>query len=203
MRTKPGLAAVVADPRALVAPEWRGQRPLDLPARCGGRAGSRVLVGGHARPRTGTTQRSPSGPCPRDTAPAPLPRAASDRRSPQPIAPTGQTDAGHDESTRHRRRPSRRPCRCQETPGYSSSAISRATRRYSPRARTSTGLSSSKASIGRVSQIGMKSRCITRARRSVIAPSSTRRSARVPDGALRPVNQSRTVLGRAPVAAAI
>lgn len=43
----------------------------------------------------------------------------------------------------------------QLTPGYSSWAISSATRRYSPRAKTSTGFSSFSASIGRLSQTGM------------------------------------------------
>jgi hypothetical protein len=44
---------------------------------------------------------------------------------------------------------------------------------------------------------------MTRASRSVISPSSISRVAREPVGELRPRNQSRTVLGLAPVAAAI
>jgi hypothetical protein len=64
------------------------------------------------------------------------------RRVPDPLA----ADLDSIDIERHR---------LQLTPGYSSWAISSATRRYSPRARTSTGLSSSSASIGRLSQTGM------------------------------------------------
>src|ERR1035441_2667297 len=91
----------------------------------------------------------------------------------------------------------------QETPGYSISAISLATLRYSPRAMSSIGFSSSNARIGRCSQTGIASGRRTRPSRLIISASSISRSARVPVGSLRPESQPRTVLGFAPVAAAI
>jgi hypothetical protein len=57
--------------------------------------------------------------------------------------------------------------------------------------------------MGRLSQIEMYSRFMTRVRRSVISASSMGRAAHWPVGELRPLSQSRTVLGLAPVAAAI
>jgi hypothetical protein len=68
----------------------------------------------------------------------------------------------------------------QETPGYSISAISLATLRYSPRAISSIGFSSSNARIGRCSQTGIDSGRRTRASRLIISASSISRSARAP-----------------------
>jgi hypothetical protein len=102
-------------------------------------------------------------------------------------------DARTDRETAHR----------QETPGYSISAISLATLRYSPRAINSIGFSSSNARIGRFSQTAIDSGRTTRASRRIISPSSISRSARAPVGSLRPASHPRTVLGFAPVAAAI
>lgn len=61
----------------------------------------------------------------------------------------------------------------QEMPGYSISAISLATLRYSPRAISSIGFSSSNARIGRCSQTGIDSGRTTRASRLVISASSS------------------------------
>jgi hypothetical protein len=95
------------------------------------------------------------------------------------------------------------PLHGQETPGYSISAISLATLRYSPRAISSIGFSSSNARIGRCNLTGIDSGRSTRASRLIISASSISRSARAPVGSLRPASHPRTVLGFAPVAAAI
>ena len=84
----------------------------------------------------------------------------------------------------------------QETPGYSISAISLATLRYSPPAMSSIGFSSSNARTGRCSQTGIDSGRRTRASRLIISANSISRSARAPVGSLRPASQPRTVLGR-------
>jgi hypothetical protein len=135
--------------------------------------------------RRGTTRRRPRRAAPADKRDR-RPRGSAENRVPASAIESTSND--------------------QAAPGDSSPASTRDTRRYSPAAITSSGLSSSSSGTGLRIHTGTyagSARRARRARRSTIDDNSANRSARTPDGERDPRSQARAVVSFVPVAPAM